>query len=440
VGELARLHFPTGTLIALDPRDRHPAVLATTAALEAGAPILFEASFEADAAFASIDILERNGAAFTLIEVKATVTAKPPHLADLALQVHLARRAGLQVSRVEVMHLNRNHRHPDVEPLFVRTDVTADVEALVPEVIRELTAQRAMLDGACPEVAIGPHCDKPYPCPFRGRCWPERPKHDVSELCGSPRKAEQLRKRGYELIADLPETERLGPVAARQRHAVIRGEMIVEEGLGVALAALREPIAFLDFETLGLALPVWRGCAPYQAIPVQYSAHCLTSAGTVTHHELLADGDRDPREELARHLLDATRDAATVLAWNAGFERLRIRELANALPHLAADLLELERRVRDLLRIVRAHVYHPEFRGSFSLKSVGPALVPELTYSDLAVADGATASLQLERYLLRSAELSAGEREELRAALLDYCKRDTELLMRVFGVLRGLAR
>jgi hypothetical protein len=310
----------------------------------------------------------------------------------------------------------------------------------MPVVAREIAAQQTMLGGACPEVAIGAHCHAPYACPFLGRCWPERPQHDIGELRASSRRAEALRSRGYELITDIPEDEPLGDLAARQRRAIIAGEAIVEDGLAEALEALREPIAFLDFETIGLALPVWPGCAPYQGVPVQHSVHVLGAAGSSTHYEYLAEGDADPRDALARHLLASTQHAATVLAWSAGFERGRIHELAEQLPHLAEPLRALEDRVVDLLQIVRAHVYHPEFHGSFSLKNVGPALVPDLAYSDLEVADGATASLHLERYLLRTDELSDQEQEELRAALLAYCKRDTELLVRLFDVLKRLSQ
>jgi hypothetical protein len=161
---------------------------------------------------------------------------------------------------------------------------------------------------------------------------------------------------------------------------------------------------------------------------VQLSVHRLGPAGTVTHHEFLADTGRDPREDLARHLLDSTKGAATVLAWSAAFERERIEELADDLPQLAEALHDLAARIADLLPIVRNHVYHAEFRGSFSLKSVGPALVRELSYTNLEVAEGMTASLHLERYLLYSHEWSDEERKDLRTALLAYCKRDTEIL------------
>jgi Domain of unknown function(DUF2779) len=435
VGERAQAEFVGGTLINLDPRDRAPAIEATRAALNANAPVIYEASFEADGAFAAVDILERNGAGWTLIEVKATLSAKPQHLPDLAIQVHLARRNGLHVDRVQVMHLNRAHRHPDIEPLFVRSDVTDKVNALVPSVAAEIARQQAMLASDCPTVAIGDHCDAPYECPFKGRCWPERPKHDVGELYKLSHKAEAFRELGYESIGDIPDTERLGEVGSRQRRAVISGALVVDPGLDSALSDLTEPIAFLDFETIAPALPLWNGCAPYQAVPVQHSVHRIDASGAVTHLEFLATPGADPREELARHLLEATHGAATVLAWSASFERSRIEELAKHLPALRVKLRSLAKRMTDLLPIVRNHVYHPDFRGSFSLKSVGPALVPELGYEGLDVADGMTAATQLEKYQRCGEAMPEQERAQLEAALLAYCGRDTEMLVGVYSAL-----
>jgi Domain of unknown function(DUF2779) len=174
-------------------------------------------------------------------------------------------------------------------------------------------------------------------------------------------------------------------------------------------------------------------------VAVQYSVHRVDALGAVTHHEFLATPGCDGREALARTLVEATRGAATVLAWSADFERARVVELAKHVPALARELRDLADRIRDLLPIARQNVYHPEFRGSFSLKSVGPALVPELAYTDLEVADGMTASTRLEQYLVRGDEMTDEARAQLRAALLAYCGRDTEVLVGVWRVLGTLA-
>src|ERR1039458_2858132 len=87
---------------------------------------------------------------------------------------------------------------------------------------------------------------------------------------------------------------------------------------------------------------------------------------------------------------------------------------------LTGRIKKIERRLWDLLPVVRNHVYHPAFAGSFSLKAVLPALVPELTYDGMA---GQDAGLAWES-LLRGG-LDQVERHKIKKALLDYCGQDT---------------
>ncbi|MCU0252388.1 MAG: hypothetical protein MUE61_19520 [Vicinamibacterales bacterium] len=89
--------------------------------------------------------------------------------------------------------------------------------------------------------------------------------------------------------------------------------------------------------------------------------------------------------------------------------------------------------------MVRDHVYHPDFEGSFSLKTVLPALVPDLGYNDLAIADGDTASRELTRLVLGDAAFLPADRALTREQLLRYCERDTLAMVRVLSRLRELA-
>ncbi len=237
----------------------------------------------------------------------------------------------------------------------------------------------------------------------------------------------------------MPDGGSFSAIQERQRQAVRTGALIVEPGLAEALAAFREPLAFLDFETVGLAIPVWNGCHPHDAVPVQFSCHRLAADGTVAHHEWLADGPEDPRPGLARRLVEACRGARTVVAYNASFERQGIESLAAAVPELSEELLDIAARLADLLPVVRNHVYHPAFGGSFSLKAVVPALVPGPGYDELEVAEGATASVELERLMFRGDGMPAEERQRLREALLRYCSLDTSGLVGLLARLRDLA-
>jgi hypothetical protein len=215
--------------------------------------------------------------------------------------------------------------------------------------------------------------------------------------------------------------------------------MIVEPGLGEALHQLEPPIAFLDFETVGLAIPQWTGCAPWQQVAAQFSCHVQAKAGSVTHHEWIGDGPEDPRPLLIENMIAACTGARTVVAYNVGFERGRIREMAEVFPEYAGALAVIDGKLFDLLPVVRNHVYHPDFGGSFSLKSVLPVLVPELSYDVLEVSEGGAASVELVILMFGGDRLSTDERAQTRKNLLDYCGTDTWGLLRMLERLKELA-
>jgi hypothetical protein len=83
-------------------------------------------------------------------------------------------------------------------------------------------------------------------------------------------------------------------------------------------------------------------------------------------------------------------------------------------------------------------VYHPDFRGSFSIKYVLPAMVPGLAYDDLVIVDGMVASVEIARLLFVSGKIPADQVDKTRADLLEYCKRDTWAMVKLVERLRGL--
>src|SRR5438552_816858 len=425
VGEHARGHVPGGELIDVPYYQYDNKVAATREALNRGLPAIYEAWFLADETYVGVDILERASRGYTVIEVKASNSRKPEHLPDATVQVHVLRRAGLQVERAELMHLNSQCRYPDLSNLFVREDVTALVEAALIGLPDELAAQRRMLEGPLPDVAIGDHCTRPHDCPFLERCWPKLPDHHVSKLYRIERRQLlEYEADGYASMADLPTDLELSAIHARQVRAVRSGVMVVEPSLRAVLAKFNSPLAFLDFETVSLAIPRWPGCRPWQLVPVQFSCHAEERGRGLVHHEWIADGPDDPRLALAQALVEACAGARRVVAYYASFERDCIRHLKAAVPGLERELTRIEQRLVDLLPAIRNHVYHPDFGGSFSIKKTLTALVPGLSYGALQIADGETATVELLRLMFEGGSLPPGEQAALRRALLAYWERD----------------
>jgi hypothetical protein len=439
VGQRACEEFPGGVLIDF-PHDAYDEKIeATRRALAEGAPAIFEASFREDGVFAAVDILERVDGGHNVIEVKSGTSIADKHIPDIAVQAHVVRAAGLEVRRCELMHLNREHRHPHDGPLFVREDVSDRVADIMDRVPAEIAAQIEVLNGPAPDLALGHQCTGGHGCPFRSRCWPQEPD-SVNRLHNMwMTKKLDLMNDGVELIVDVPDQVRLNVIQTRQREALRAGRMIVEAGLGAALDAFEYPIGFLDFETMQRALPPYDGLWPWAQLTAQFSYHEQAADGGVRHVEWLADEFEDPRDPLARAMIEACRDARVILVYHAPFESTRIKELAEALPDLADDLVDIRGRLFDLKKIVMDNVYHPDFEGSFGLKTVLPVLVPDLGYDDLEIQGGGDAMVDIARLLLEPESFAPGEREQLRTDLLAYCERDTLAMVRLLERLRELA-
>src|SRR5213592_1160583 len=368
VGRVARERVPGGLLIDLPFYEWDNRVAETREALKREPPAIYEATFLADETHAAVDILERGPRGYGVVEVKAANSLKPEHVPDVALQVHVLRRAGLPVERAAVMHLNPECRYPDLSNLFAREDVSAPVEGVLLGLPDELAAQQRMLEGSLPDVPIGDHCSRPHDCPFLERCWPKLPDHHVSSLYRIERKKVlEYEADGYATLYDLPSDLELSAIHARQVRAVTAGRMVVEPSLAKALAEFVSPLAFLDFETVSLAIPRWNGCRPWQNVPVQFSCHVEERGRGLVHHEWLAAGPADPRPALADAVVAACAGARRIVAYYASFERECVRQLAEAVPRLAKELERIERRLVDLLPLVRNYVYHPDFGGSFSI-------------------------------------------------------------------------
>ena len=366
---------------------------------------------------------------------------KPQYLLDAAVQAHVVEKAGLPVARVELMHLNTQHRHPDQGPLFTRVDITAPVREHRRGIAAEASAQLRMLEGPLPDVEPGDHCTSPYECPFLGRCTDPAPAHTIERLYYlSANKRTGFHDAGVHTIDQIPSDFPLSEIQHRQRTAVLDNDLVIEPGLARALAAYRYPIAMLDFETINPALPVWDGCRPFGKVPAQFSVHVVDEGGRVSHHTYLAEGEGDPRSGVAKALVPALQGVSTILAWNASFEKECLAIVAESAPEHAAALNDARAKVSDLLPVVRNHLYHPGFNGSFSIKGVVAVLLPGIAYDDLEVADGQTAASYLETLLCRPEELSVKDAEVIREHLLAYCERDTAVMVELLRFLREVAR
>jgi hypothetical protein len=296
------------------------------------------------------------------------------------------------------------------------------------------------LEGPLPEVDVGDHCDKPHECPFKSRCWPVLPKHHVETFYRlRQEKSAQLKAQDLVLVDEVPGSFPLTIIQQRQQRSVAEGELQVEGDLAGALDALDGRIAYLDFETVSPAIPVWEGLGPWSPHPVQFSCHIASPGRDLEHLEWLAEGPEDSRAAMAEALVEALEDVDVVVAYNKAFEKRCLELILAGAPGYAPKLKTISSKLHDLLPVVRDHVYHPDFLGSFSLKAVLPALMPGLSHEPLEISQGRTASALLHRLLFLGEPAEAVQRDALRQNLLDYCALDTLALVRLKEHLDELA-
>jgi hypothetical protein len=439
VGALARLRFPGGALVA--ESEFEPAAAATAGLVaDPALPAIYEAAFAHGGARVRVDVLRRaESGGFELIEVKTATRVRERHALDLAYQLAVLEGAGVPVVRALLVVLDATYVHaggaPDLERLFLVTDLTAEARALVPTVRERFAGMVAVLAAAeAPAIDVGPQCLAPFRCPFFAHCHVGGPEHPLTDLPRlTPEQLSAMTAAGLVDVRDVPlDFPTLTPVQRRACLAVRAGGAVREPGILEALAAIRLPAHFVDFETFGPAIPVYPGTSPFEQVPFQWSDHVLRADGRVEHREFLHDADADPRTAFAASLLAATADAASIVTYSS-FESDVLAALAEELPDMREALLDRRSRIVDLLPIVRDHAYHPALRGSFSIKAVLPAFVPTLGYQDLVIRDGLTASLA--HATLVDPRADPARRAEIRAHLLAYCARDTEAMLALHRVL-----
>lgn len=382
-----------------------------------------------------------------LVEVKSSTSVKDYHRDDIAFQAYVVKAAGLPLASVAVAHADPNwvyKEEGDYRGLLTEVDLTQEAFAREAQVVHWIDDAKAVArKRKAPDMAIGAQCNTPFECAFLAHCRSQQaqPKHPVQWL---PRAQTNVLK---EHLVALPSQELrdvqddlLNPLQLRVKQCTLNGKSYLDAEGAVEMLrqnkAYKPPLYFLDFETVQLAVPRWVGTRPYQQIPFQLSCHYLGRTGKLSHTEFLDLSGEDPSLPLAEALIEACGSQGAVLAYSADFERSHIHELALRFPRLKARLLALAERIVDLLPVAQQHYYHPDMKGSWSIKRVLPCLVPSLSYGALdGVQNGGDA---MAAYLAATDMFIEPELvPPIEAQLLRYCKLDTYAMVRLWQVVAG---
>jgi len=408
-------------------------------------PAIFEATFENGGVLVRVDVLHRRrDGRWRLIEVKSSTDLKEDafHLEDVGIQYRVLSRSGMDVASACLAHINRDYvfrgGNIDVRRFFRIKNLNRRVEKLQHDLTFRLWAFFSVLNQPkAPNLPTGPHCTNPVTCEFYDRCNPPSPDDHIGFLPRIHASAmEELEEMGVESIHDIPDDF---PLNERQRQAatcVRTGEPWFSPELGKELRGLKYPIYFMDFESVNPAVPRFPRMRPYDQLPFQWSVHLQRQPGAEPeHYEFLATDASDPRRQFIASLCAALGNSGSIVVYSS-FESQRLSELGSWFPEFADRITAIQARLFDLLPVVREHTYHPAYAGSYSIKSVLPALVPEMTYDGMLVADGQSAGLAWGS--LVHGCLNLDERQRIENALRAYCGMDTLAMVHVLEKLIGL--
>lgn len=432
VGELARQLFPDGIMIGDEINNDLRAALEQTKQVLRDYPSrpIFEATFQHGGMLIRADLLIPYEASYRMVEVKSSTSVKDYHLPDCAMQSWVTENAGIPLSRVSLMHVDNSFVYEQMgnyQGLLKETDITEAIQPFKQNVPIWIEDAQHLLAGSIPEIEIGPQCSSPFECPYYGHCSTGQPEYPVIMLPGNMGRrgtADMLKARGYQDLTLVPVGVIDSPPLERIRRITASRVAELDESVRKVMAALPYPRYYLDFETIQFAVPVWMATRPFQQLPFQWSCHIESADGSLDHIEFLDLSGNPPMREFAESLIKAVGDDGPILVYNQGFEKTRIREMAEMFPDFADSLAAINDRIVDLHPIAKQYYYHPDMKGSWSIKAVLPTIAPDLDYSDLEeVQDGGMAQTA---YLEAIAPATTSERRELlRKALLKYCQRDT---------------
>ncbi len=396
-GLLAQELFPGGVNAQGDEEWHSQKTVDHTTKLLPVHSVIYEAAFMYNGILCAVDILVRKGKKYYAYEVKSTNSVKEQHVTDAALQYYVLSQCGIDVADFSIVHFNKEYIRMgalDIQQLFTAESVleqVLDQQEFIEEKLAELN--KVLKLKTAPEIAMGKQCRNPYNCNFTDHC-----------------------------LSLLPEA----PEEPEPDRSITSDADAVQEFLNT----LEFPLYFFDFETIMYGVPVYDRSSPYQQIPFQYSLHTLHQVKQEpVHTAFLGNGSDDPRPALLEQMLVDLGTTGSIITWNMTFEKGRLLELAKHYPEHSASIDAIIDRLVDLMVPFRKrHIYSEAFLGSYSIKKVLPVLVPELSYGDLEIQEGATASFIYGQL----AEMEVTEQEKVRQQLLDYCHLDTLAMVRIW--------
>lgn len=447
VGDLAMGLF--GSFIEVPFGDLGDMINRTKELIDAGEPIIAEASFSYNGLFCSVDILKNLGdGCAEIYEVKSSTSVKDIYIDDAAYQYYVLTKLGYNVKRVCIVHINNQYVRNgelDIQALFHIEEVTDDAINLMPDVAANIERFDAyMQQTEEPDDDIGMHCFDPYDCGFFAYCTRHLPKPNVFDVAGV-RTTKKFKCYNDGIISF--ETLSTCNALSAGQYMQVEHELynyaphVEKQAIKDFLGNLSYPLYFLDFESFQPAIPLYDSSRPFEQIVFQYSLHYIErEGGELKHTEFLAYPGADPRRALAEQLCKDIPKGVCTTAYNMGFEKGRIKGLAEIFPDLADHLMDIHDHIQDLMiPFQKKYYYTKAMQGSYSIKYVLPALFPNDPSLDYHNLEGVHNGEEASAVFKKMATMSRDEMEACRTHLLKYCGLDTFAMVKVWEKLNEVA-
>jgi hypothetical protein len=254
-----------------------------------------------------------------------------------------------------------------------------------------------------------------YKCLSEQKKWSlldfEKPK--VWDVWGSPRLKYFLNQDKWFMedinVSDLTITSRYErqSMQIENTNKQITKAQIDTDGLRSEIENFRYPLNLIDFETVAPAIPFFKGYKPYQGLCFQFSHHLLHEDGMVEHKsEYLGMGQgTNPSfefiESLYNSLIKNDGDVfmyshhentylnyMILLLWKespfSSEKTDRFISFLQSLTKPSEDITpkweEGSRKMIDMAEMVRSYYWHPDMKGSNSIKQVLPAIMNDSAF------------------------------------------------------------
>lgn len=394
---------------------------------------------------------------------------------DLAVQRFIIERSTKETHRYLMAVLNHQYEFNgetlDGEPIYNQNDgqeivsfidltnITKEYQGMIEQIMYQVEEYQD--DLVIDEVPVGVYCErkKTTQCQYFDICWKKVPKKDsIFTYIDNHHGFKDGDKKYLPMDLVNQNITRFDQIPTswlnREKNQIQRSvyesgkAFISRDKLKAGLDCLQFPLYHLDFESFPCPLPRYKGEKPYIQSVFQYSLHVQQDYHTcekdTDHFEFLANGFDDQRRELVESMIEHLGTEGTIIVWNQGFEKGRIKEFMKYFPEYKEKLEAINERIFDLMYILKSNeklysslnfpkdyakifnFYHVDLQGSYSIKKVLP-LFSDLTYQGMEVGNGMEAVIAFANLH----KLDHDEYKQKYDALREYCKQDTWAMVEV---------